>query len=379
MKRILFVVTTPFAVNAFLRSHLLALSKSNEVLLCVNTRAYPLLEEITHNIRVQHIDIERKIYPVKDLLALLQLLLCIIRFHPSVVHSVTPKAGLLAMFSAWLCRVPWRFHTFTGQVWINKSGLGRYLLKCADRAVIACANLVFADSESQCRFLERERVVKKGLISVLGLGSIAGVDLARFKPNMHLRNELRRAAGIDDQTPIFLFVGRMIKDKGIFDLVEAFGVVSSSYPKWELWMVGPDEQGLTTNLKKRAHELGVNIRWYSETEVPERFMAAADVLVLPSYQEGFGSVIIEAAACGVPTIAYRIVGVQDAIVDNKTGYLIKKGDTKQLSTKILFLGKNKDDLVRLAWDARSRVVDNFSSEKITKAWLNLYSTLDRIA
>lgn len=376
MRRILFVVTSPFAVNAFLRSHLLTLSKSNEVLLCVNTKAYPLLKEVTLNIRVHHIDIERKIYPLKDLRALYQLVLCLRRFRPSVVHSITPKAGLLAMFSACFCRVPHRIHTFTGQVWINKSGLSRHLLKWADRAIVKCANLVFADSESQCRFLEQEKVVKKGLISMLGPGSIAGVDLLRFKPNTNARNELRCAAGTDDQTPVFLFVGRMTKDKGVFDLVEAFGVVSSICPKWELWMVGPDEQGLTRNLKNRAHELGANIRWYSETQVPEDFMAAADVLMLPSYQEGFGSVIIEAAACGVPTIAYRIVGVQDAIVENKTGYLINKGDIKGLSTIILSLGKNRDDLAKLANDARSRVLDNFSSDKITNSWLNLYSKLD---
>ena len=145
---LVFVATTPFSVNAALRNHLLALVKDHEVTLCVNTTAYPLVEELAHAVRVRHIDIVRKIAPWQDLIALYQLFRCFREIRPATVHSVTPKAGLLAMMAAWLSGVDFRFHTFTGQVWATRTGIARELLKGIDRLIALCASRVFADGLS---------------------------------------------------------------------------------------------------------------------------------------------------------------------------------------------------------------------------------------
>ena len=372
---LIFVATTPFAVNAFLRTHLLALAEIHDVTLCVNTTAYPLVDEVARAVRVRHIDIARKIAPWQDLRVLFQLLRCFREIRPSSVHSLTPKAGLLAMLAGWLARVPWRFHTFTGQVWATRTGAARALLKGIDRLIALCASQVFADSSSQCRFLEDEGVVRLGGVTVLGQGSVAGVDLARFRPDPAARAVLRAETGVADAVPVFLFVGRLVRDKGVFDLVEAFAALSARHGQWELWMVGPDEDGLQARLQAEGERLGARIRWFGPTPGPERYMAAADVFVLPSYREGFGSVVIEAAACGIPTIAYRIDGVVDAIVEDRTGHFVAKRDIGELAKAMERLGSVPEMVGELGEAARQRAIDDFSSLTVSAAWLAFYGSV----
>ncbi len=369
---LVFVATTPFAVNAFLRTHLLALAETHDVTLCVNTSAYPLVDDVARAVRVRHVDIARKIAPWEDLRALFQLLCCFREVRPATVHSLTPKAGLLAMLAGWLARVPWRFHTFTGQVWATRTGIARYLLKGIDRLIALCASQVFADSASQCRVLEEEGVVRHGGVTVLGQGSVAGVDLARFRPDPAARAALRTETGVADAVPVFLFVGRLVRDKGVFDLVEAFATLNARHGQWELWMVGPDEEDLQATLQIEGERLGARIRWFGPTPVPERYMAAADVFVLPSYREGFGSVVIEAAACGIPAIAYRIDGVIDAIVDGSSGLLVEVGQPEAFAAAMKRLALDKELRLLLGKQARDRAVRDFSSEKVTDAWLEFY-------
>jgi glycosyltransferase involved in cell wall biosynthesis len=373
--RLLFVATTPFAANAFLRTHLLALAENHDVTLCVNTAAYPLTDDLAHVVRVRHVDLVRKVSPWQDLRALLQLLRCFREIQPTVVHSITPKGGLLAMLAGCLAGVPKRFHTFTGQVWATRAGPGRLLLKGIDRLITLCASQVFADSASQCRFLEEEGVARRGGVTVLGQGSVAGVDLARFRPDPAGRAVLRAEIGVAEAALVFLFVGRIVRDKGVFDLLEAFAPLSARHGQWELWMVGPDEAGLQTALQAEGARLGARIRWLGPTPSPEQYMAAANVLVLPSYREGFGSAIIEAAACGIPTIAYRIDGVVDAIVEDRTGCLVAKGDIGEFAKVMERLGTDLEALKILGRAARCRAIENFSSSIISAAWFEFYGSI----
>ena len=279
------------------------------------------------------------------------------------------------MLAGWLARVPLRFHTFTGQVWANKTGVGRFLLKGIDRLIALCARQVFADSASQCRFLEEEGVVRRGGVTVLGQGSVAGVDLARFRPDPAVRAALRAETGVADAVPIFLFVGRLVRDKGVFDLVEAFATLNARHGQWELWMVGPDEEDLQATLQTEGERLGARIRWFGPTPAPERYMASADVFVLPSYREGFGSVVIEAAACGIPTIAYRIVGVVDAIVENHTGCFVAKGNVEEFAQTMERLGSDPEMLSDLGEAAHRRAVEDYSSSTVSAAWLAFYGSV----
>ncbi len=370
--RIMFVATTPFAVNAFLASHLSALSPHYRVVLCVNVYAYKLLPSLSSMVAVRHISFARKISLLSDLKTFFQLFAVVWEVRPLTIHSITPKAGLLAMAVGFVARVPRRWHTFTGQVWATKQGFARSALKAFDRVIVLLASKVFADSTSQCRLLRDEGVVRDGQIGMIGSGSIAGVDLKRFCPDAVNRDRLRQQMGTDEKKCVFLFVGRLAKDKGLFDLIRAFIELSATVRDIELWVVGPDEEGLLQTLQKLAEGCGAPIRWLGATATPEQFMIAADVLLLPSYREGFGSVVIEGAACGIPTIAYRIDGVIDAIADGCSGLLVELGDTSAFVAVMRQLAFDRELRLRLGNQARERAVRDFSSEIVTNAWLEFY-------
>ena len=372
MKSVCFVATTPFAVNAFLLGHLGALSDICEVTLCVNLDLYPLSNNIDPRVRVLDVPLARKISVLQDVRALLSLLGIFYRNKFHVVHSITPKAGLLAMLAGLVCRVPHRFHTFTGQVWATRTGVARKLLKWLDRGIVIFSTRVFSDSNSQNRFLVREGVAGKGGVSILGEGAIVGVDPARFKPSPELRREFRQHMGVPDGCFVFLYVGRLAREKGVFDLIEAFSIVLLKRPDAELWMVGPDEENLQNELQMVAGGNGTKIRWIGPTVAPESYMASADVLVLASYREGFGMVIVEAAGCGIPSLAYRIDGVVDAIVDGETGLLVSPRDTTELACAMLFMLENPDRVTELGRNACTRVKRDFSSHSVTKSWLDFY-------
>lgn len=371
MKKIFFAATTPYAVNPFLKSHLLHLSKFYEVILCVNEKVYPLDDEIRKTVSVHHFDIERKISFFQDIRALFQITTLLLQLKPDSVHSITPKAGLLAMIAGFIARVPYRFHTFTGQVWASKRGWPKFFLQLLDKVIVTFSTQIFTDSQSQSDFLVLNGVVRHGKALVLGKGSIAGVDSKRFKPDVTQRNSLRYNLGVNEDVVVFLYVGRITKDKGSYDLVSAMNMVSSQYPDAELWVVGPDEAGIQQDLFQQV-SINARVRWFGKTFQPEWYMAAADVLVLPSYREGFGSVIIEAASCGIPAIAYETEGVIDAIEDQATGILVEKFNIAQFSEAMIRFIENPNWRKQLGSLAQMRSQEMFSSEIITREWERYY-------
>lgn len=368
----MFVATTPFAVNAFLAPHLKILSRWFDISLCVNLNAYPLSPEIKKFAEVIDIRFERKIYPLSDLVALVRLFFVIRRCRPIAVHSITPKAGLLAMGASFVAQVPNRWHTFTGQIWVTKQSLPRSIFKAIDKLIVFLATRVFADSASQCRFLQEEAIVSEGQISTLGPGSIAGVDTQRFQPDAFTRNTTREELNVAEQACVFLFVGRIVRGKGIFDLLAAFGNLAEDTPGIELWVVGPDEEAILPDLKKIGEAFKASIHWFGATSEPEKYMMAADVLVLPSYREGFGSVLIEAGACGLPVVAYRIDGVIDAVEDGISGLLVDLGRIDILTEQMRSLVRDQCRRDALGIRARERVVNVFSVEMVSDAWLKHY-------
>lgn len=372
MKTICFVVTTPFAVNAFLLTHMKALADRCFVILCVNCSLYPLSDDIDPRIRVVDFPIARAISPFKDLRAFAFLVSWLRAERVAAVHSITPKAGLLAMLAARLAGVRLRHHTFTGQVWATKRGIARFLLKAFDRVIVHAASQVFADSPSQCRFLQEEKIVESGEISVLGPGSIAGVDVVRFRPDMGVRKQVRTDLDTPEDLCVFLFVGRLTRDKGVLDLIVAFTTVAATNPQTELWLVGPDEERLQEQFGKRSWHRNGTVRWLGQTSQPEHYMASADVLVLPSYREGFGSVVIEAAACGIPTVAYRIDGVIDAVKEERTGLLVELHNVDAFAAAMLALSLDPERRDRLGRQALDRVARKFSGPAVTAEWLNFY-------
>ena len=369
---ICFVLTTPFAVNAFLLGHLRALAGNYRVTLCVNIDAYPLSKSLDPRVRVLNIGIRRKMSPLGDL----QTLWCLIHLFRQerfdVVHSMTPKAGLLAMLAALVARIPRRYHTFTGQVWANRTGVRRTFFKLIDRLIVRSATRVFADSTSQCLFLKAEAVASEQGVSVLGAGSVCGVDALRFRPDRAVRVAMRNALAVSEDACVLLYVGRLASEKGVYDLLRAFAQLAAKHAQAVLWVVGPDEEGLSSSLKALVAECSDRVRWIGPTFEPEKYMAPADFLVLPSYREGFGMVIVEAAACGIPSVAYRIDGVTDAVQDGETGVLVAKGNIDLLLSAMTQMLDDQVFRCELGSKALLRVRRDFSDTAVTAAWMGFY-------
>ena len=370
--RVCFVVTTPFVLNGFvaptIRSLLL---RGDGVTVVVNTKASPISSDLLEKVEWVNIEIVRSINIVKDVTALWKLFLRFRQDRFDIVHSVTPKAGLLGMLAAMLARTPIRIHTFTGQVWATKRGHMRVLLRCLDRLLAQCATALLVDSHSQLAFLESEKIAKHDQMHVLGSGSISGVDTTRFKPDAVAREVVRSQHGIPLDALLLLYVGRMHPEKGVIELVQAFLILSNSHPEIHLMLVGPDEgvlhkvHNIDGSLHSRIHIVGL-------TAQPEKYMAAADIFCLASYREGFGLSLIEAAATGLPCVASRIYGVTDAVVDGVNGLLVNVKDVKALVVAVETLAEQPWLRMQMGADARSRATKEFSQDAVVRAWLDFY-------
>jgi glycosyltransferase involved in cell wall biosynthesis len=233
--------------------------------------------------------------------------------------------------------------------------------------------LVVSDSERE--FLIAVRLIPAAKSRVLNHGSIAGVDCGRFKPDSSARAALRAEIGIPADAPVFLFVGRLNRDKGVLDLARAYAEFAREDTACRLLIVGPDEEGLLPEIEQACAACRSRLHVAGLSAVPERYMAASDVLCLPSYREGFGVVIIEAAAAGVPAIGSRIYGITDAIVEGETGLLFEAGDVRQLALSMRTLAGDASLRRRMGQRARERAVRDFSSTVMTVALLEYYEKL----
>ena len=378
-RKVCMVVASEMTLRTFLVGQLVAMQARYDLTVVVNTANSAILEDLGVIAKLQALPIERAIAPLADLRCLVGLIRLMRTERFDLVHSMTPKAGLLAMVAAWIAGVPVRIHTFTGQVWATRTGVARTALKWLDKIMARAATFVLADSQSQRSFLAGERVVSASKIAVLANGSVSGVDATRFRPDLMRRRIVRVSLGIPMTDVVLLFVGRINRDKGVMDLARAFAILADHRADIRLLVVGPDEAGLTPAIRNACRRHLARLHFCEYTDAPEDFMMASDVLCLPSYREGFGTVIIEAGAAGLPAVASRIYGVIDAVVDGKTGLLHEPRDVDELAGQLERLISRPELRRSLATEARTRAVRDFSQSRITSAVLDVYSRLLDVA
>lgn len=371
--RLCFVTAVPMTVTAFLNDHIQRLAQDFDVYVITDfsggdAGVSPLATKL-------HAPIPREISPLRDLRALLQLWRLFRQHRFDVVHSVTPKAGLLAMLAGLLTRVPHRIHWFTGQVWVTRTGPMRALLKSADRVVAGMATQLLADSPSQRDFLVTEGIAAQSRIDVIGDGSICGVDAERFRPDTDARAAVRSRHGIPDDAPVVLFLGRLNIDKGLRELAEAINRVSAVQPDVHWLVVGPDEGGMEAHIRDVCSAWSKRLHFQGFTREPQQYMAAADLFCLPSYREGFGSSVLEAAAAGIPSVATRIYGLTDAVADGSTGLLVPPHDAAALTEALLRLLQDAPAREAMGRAARMRALEKFSSARIVGGLAEYYARI----
>ena len=323
--------------------------------------------------------IQPKINFVRDLQGLISLTALILKIKPNIVHSIMPKAGLLSALAG-LFFVPVRLHTFTGLVWQTKSGLARRALKLLDKLVVKLNTLCMTDSFSQSDYLYQEgiKTVLDTPLPVISKGSLGGVDLNTldFSKKSQWREEIRQAYGISADRFVIGYLARKTSDKGAILILDAFSVVARKYNHVSLMFIGPDDSGGELNKYKAEHpEWDRCVIELDTVAAHEKYLSAFDVMCLPSFREGFGSIVIDAAALAVPTIGSRIFGLTDAIVENTTGLLFTCGSEDELVDSIISLIENKDLLGSLGRAAHERAVAHFDYKFLSKELSSLYMKL----
>ena len=374
-KRICFVVAIPMTAAVFLKDHIKALSEEYDVYLVGNIQS----EDEVKNLAIKgwhSIEIERGISLTKDLSAVFALKSYFAEMRFDAVHSVTPKAGLVTALAGKLAGIKHRTHIFTGQVWATRTGLMRLLLKSIDKIIATCDNHIMVDGKSQRAFLEKEGVLKPGKALVFCKGSIAGVNSERFVPDAAARKEEREKMGIKDEMLTYIFLGRLNHDKGIGELYEAYNRLAAEEKDVYLLLVGMDEEGYIEKLPDYKHiQDGKNFSYYGLTKQPERVLNAGDVFVLPTYREGFGSSVLEAACIGLPCICSDAYGVLDAYIDGETGLQCKVGDAESLYQCMKKMHDNADMRMNMSKRSRERALQDFNVKPISEAWVEFYRSL----
>ncbi len=372
--RLAFVVPSPLILRFFLIFQINQLGKHFEVTLISNfsDKDFAEIRSLCPSAKLKSIPISRSINPFSDIVSLAKLYLFFKKKDFLIVHSISSKAGLLTMVIAWLLGVPVRVHTFTGQHWCTKTGFVRQFFKLMDRITSHYSNFTIVDSLSQREFLVNEKVISKTGSYVFGSGSISGVDLERFSVSAGIRAARRKAFGFLPSEFVIIFLGRLKIEKGVIELFKAFKILHKDFPSARLMLVGPDEDHV---ISKITAEPSDSIEWLTlipYTHSPENYLAAADVLVLPSHREGFGTVVIEAASCGVPAVVSDIYGLRDTIVDGETGLLFEKGNVAELVTRLDKLASSKMLVKKLSESGLKRAKQEFSQEKVYKELINAY-------
>jgi len=304
------------------------------------------------------IPMRREMAPTADLLSLLRLCRLLWRLKPQITEFSTPKAGLLGSVAAMLCRVPSRVYLLRGLKLETSTGVKRRILLAAERLASACSHTVLCNSESLRSQALALRVAPASKLRLLGGGSSNGVDVERFSPGP---SSLRGQLGLPPDAPVVGFVGRLTRDKGLPELVEAFDAILAAKPQAHLLLVGwfdASEDALSHELRSRIkNHPRIHMTGYVADTAP--YYRAMDVMVLPTWREGFPNVVLEAAASGIPVVTTLCTGSRDTVVPEVTGLLIPPGYPVAISEAVLKLLGNPEHRCRMGMAARAWVLENY--------------------
>lgn len=331
---------------------------------------------VKYGVKIHPLYMFRRISPFQDLKSLYKLIRLFRRESPDIVHSMTPKAGLLCMLAAWITRVHRRVHTFTGLVWPTSSGISRRILMCTDWLTCACATHVIPEGQGVLNDLQK--YITKKPMRVLGYGNVCGIDLKRFSRTdkvMEIAKNIR-VNGVFS----FLFVGRIVKEKGINELVMAFDELNKKYPTTRLFLVGNYEADLgplnPDTINKINSNSAINAVGAKYGNDLLAYYAASDCFVFPSYREGFPNVVIEAGAMGLPSIVTDINGSRDIIVDGKNGIIIPSKNYVALYNSMEQMILDKELKRCLASNAREMIEKRYEQSFVTGCLLDFYDKIN---
>ncbi|QTY26668.1 glycosyltransferase family 4 protein [Flavobacterium sp. CS20] len=357
--------------------------KNHYEILAVSSSSESELKEVKNRERVATYQLEmtRAITPLKDLKAVWRLYKLFIKEKPHIVHTHTPKAGTLGMLAAIMARVPIRLHTVAGLPLLEASGLKRMLLDAVEKLTYKCSTKVYPNSKGLYKIILNQGYCKDQKLKLIANGSSNGIDTTYFSPahfSEQQSQDLRQQLGIQKEDFVFIFVGRLVSDKGINELVSAFKSLSFGEGFRErLLLVGPLESELDPLLPETLKEIEVNpniITTGFQDDVRPYF-AMSDALAFPSYREGFPNVVMQAGAMGLPSIVSDINGCNEIIEEGKNGLIIPAKDTKALQRAMIKLIKDQNLYEKLKSNSREMITLRYEQRLVWEAILEEYNQL----
>ena len=374
-KKIIRATTVPTSLETFCKDMLRELNQRYEIVAV--SSPLPELEVVAtrEGVRTIAVKMERRISLKRDIVSLWQMYKVMRRERPWMVHSMTPKAGLMCMGAAWLARVPRRVHTFTGLVWPTATGLNRMILKTTDRILCACATHIIPEGNGVKNDLINGKITRKPM-KVLANGNVRGIELDHYRRTAEVEEE---AAKIRKEGVLtFVFIGRLVRDKGIHELVEAFVRLNKENPHTRLVLVGRTEAELDPLNEETQHIINTHdaIEAVGSQNDVRPWLAASDVLAFPSYREGFPNVVIEAGAMGLPSIVTNINGCNEIIIPGENGLIIPPRDADALYEAMKEMCENDEKRVYLTKNARESVASRFDCQIVRRALYDFYASLE---
>lgn len=369
--------TVSQSLNLLLKGQLKFLSQHFEVLAVANDDSNSLSEvKLREGVRTVHIPMKRHISPIHDIQALFQLIKLFKIENPNVVHSITPKAGLLSMIAAKVAKVPVRIHTFTGLVFPSKQGGFKLLLMLMDWLTCHLATHIYPEGNGVKNDLIKNKITSKPL-KIIGNGNVNGVDLNYFNPNVKFSEDAIKdfdSFNLGKFEFVWIFIGRLVKDKGVIELIKAFEEIDSNSA---LLLLGDYEEKLDPLPSETLSSININPRIFPvgfQKDI-RPYLQYSDCLVLPSYREGFPNVVLQAGAMGLPCIVTNINGSNEIILDEINGLIVEPKNHIDLRKKMESLIHNEDLLKLLQKNSRTSIVTRFDQFELWNSLLTEYHTI----
>ncbi len=378
-KKVIRVSTVPESLETFCRGQLKWLSAKYDIVAV--SSPLPDLDIISESEGVKTIGVpmKRHISLINDFKALMQMIKVFHEEKPDIVHSMTPKAGLISMLAAWICRVPIRMHTYTGLIFPTAVGIQQQILIWMDRLLCFCATYINPEGRGVANDLQKFKITRKPL-HIIGNGNVRGIDLEYWDPQRYDRVEgdgkvSRGSFGFDKDDFIFIFVGRLVGDKGINELVEAFKKLNNC--KVKLLLVGSFEEKLDPLAQETMIEIqsNPNIKSVGNQKDVRPYYAISDAFVFPSYREGFPNTVLEAGAMGLPSIVTDINGSNEIIEASVNGMIISPKDVGALLKVMKFFIEDDKKIAQMASYSRKNICDKYEQQYLWRALLATYNKL----
>ena len=373
MKKLIRLTTADISLNLLLKGQLRFLNQYFEVVGVSSDTG--LLKGVgeREGIRTIAVPMHREIALGADIVCLWKLYRLFRRERPDILHSNTPKGSLLAMIAGWLARVPVRIYLVTGLRYQGANGMLRWVLRTMERLTCRFATKVIPEGNGVKQALIADHITQKPL-EILHYGNINGLDTSYFSPNVDLRAQQRERLGFSDDDFVFIFIGRIVKDKGMNELAWAMRQLVSNHPHARLLLVGPFESELDplegdNEQFFREHSSVAYVGYQADVRP---FLAAADALVFPSYREGFPNVVLQAGAMGLPSIVTDINGCNEVITDGVNGRIIQPRDREALLRMMSLFVEDAAHVSAMAEKARTVICERYDQQDVWQALLEMY-------